>query len=52
MQVTVEELSPVKRKISIEVPAETVSSEIEKAFSGIQKKAMFPASVKGRHRWR
>ena len=48
MQVTVEELSPVKRKISIEVPAETVSSEIEKAFSGIQKKATVSGFRKGK----
>lgn len=39
MQVNVEEISPVQRKINIEVPAERVNEEIEKAFLAIQKKA-------------
>jgi len=39
MQVNVEEISPVQRKINIEVPAERVNEEIEKAFMAIQKKA-------------
>lgn len=39
MQVNVEELSPVQKKISIEIPAERVNEEIEKAYSAIQKKA-------------
>lgn len=39
MQVTVETTSPVARKISIEIPAEQVDAEIEKVYSGIQKKA-------------
>lgn len=39
MQVTVEAINPVTKKVSIEIPAERVDAEIEKAYSGIQKKA-------------
>ncbi len=39
MQVHVEEISPVQKKINIEIPAERVNEEIEKAYSAIQKKA-------------
>jgi trigger factor len=39
MQVTVEAITPVTKKVSIEIPAERVDAEIEKAYSGIQKKA-------------
>lgn len=39
MQVHVEEISPVQKKINIEIPAERVNKEIEKAYSAIQKKA-------------
>lgn len=39
MQVNVEEISPVQKKINIEIPAERVNEEIEKAYSAIQKKA-------------
>jgi len=48
MQVQVEEISAVKRKVSIEVPAERVTSEIEKAFAGIQKKATLSGFRKGK----
>ncbi len=39
MQVNVEEISTVKKKVTIEVPVERVNEEIEKAYSAIQKKA-------------
>ncbi|HIJ94559.1 MAG TPA: trigger factor [Desulfuromonadales bacterium] len=39
MQVNVEDISPVQKKISFEIPAERVDQEIEKAYSIIQKKA-------------
>jgi trigger factor len=39
MQVTVEAVNPVTKKVSIEIPADRVDAEIEKAFTGIQKKA-------------
>lgn len=48
MQVQVEEISAVKRKVSVEVPAERVNSEIEKAFAGIQKKATLSGFRKGK----
>jgi len=48
MQVQVEEISPVKRKISVEVPVERVNAEIEKTFAGIQKKATLSGFRKGK----
>ena len=39
MQVNVEDISPVQKKITIEIPAERVNKEIEKAYSAIQKRA-------------
>lgn len=39
MQVTVEKINPVTKKVSIEIPAERVDAEIEKVYAGIQKKA-------------
>ncbi|MDD2367368.1 MAG: trigger factor [Desulfuromonadaceae bacterium] len=39
MQVHVEDISSVQKKIIIEIPAERVDQEIDKAYSAIQKKA-------------
>ena len=39
MQVNVEEISPVKKRVNIEVPVEQVDAEIEKVYAGIQKRA-------------
>lgn len=39
MQVNVEEVSPVQKRISIEIPAERVDAEIDKVYANIQKKA-------------
>lgn len=39
MQVHVEDISSVQKKITIEIPAERVNQEIDKAYSAIQKKA-------------
>ena len=39
MQVHIEEISPVQKKVTIEIPAETVTEEIDKAYAAIQKKA-------------
>jgi len=39
MQVQVETINPVTKKINIEIPAELVDAEIEKSFAAIQKKA-------------
>ncbi len=48
MQVQVEEISPVKRKVTVEVPVDRVNSEIEKSYSGIQKKATLSGFRKGK----
>ncbi len=48
MQVQVEEINAVKRKVSVEVPAERVNAEIEKSFAGIQKKATLSGFRKGK----
>lgn len=39
MQVHVEDISPVQKKITIEIPVERVNEEIDKAYVAIQKKA-------------
>jgi trigger factor len=39
MQVTVETITPVTKKVSFEIPAERVDAEIEKSYAGIQKRA-------------
>ena len=39
MQVTVEAINSVTKKVNIEIPAEQVDTEIEKVYAGIQKKA-------------
>ena len=39
MQVHVEDISSVQKKITIEIPVEQVNEEIDKAYSAIQKKA-------------
>ena len=37
MQVQIEEINSVKRKISVEVPAERVNAEIEKLITQLNK---------------
>ena len=39
MQVTIEDLSPVKKKIGIALPDEDVRAEIEEAYRGLQQRA-------------
>jgi len=39
MQVTVETINPVTKKITIQIPAAEVDAEIETVYAGIQKKA-------------
>jgi len=48
MQVQVEEISAVKRKVHVEVPAEQVGAEIDRTFAGIQKKATLSGFRKGK----
>jgi trigger factor len=39
LQITVEDLSPVKKRIGVELPAEEVRAEMEQAFRGLQQRA-------------
>jgi len=39
MQVNVETINPVTKKVSFEIPADQVTAEIERAYAGIQKRA-------------
>jgi trigger factor len=39
MQVNVETINPVTKKVSIEIPADQVNSEIQKTYANIQKRA-------------
>lgn len=48
MQITVESLSAVKKKINFEIPADRVDSEIAKVYSGIGKKAAVKGFRKGK----
>lgn len=48
MQVNVEEINSVKKKINFEIPAERVQAEVEKVFAGIRKHAVVPGFRKGK----
>src|SRR5512137_2615866 len=48
MQVNVEQLSSIKKKISFEIPAERVQAETDKVFSEIRKRAVIPGFRKGK----
>lgn len=48
MQITVETLSTVKKKINVEIPADRVELEIEKAYGNIAKKAAVKGFRKGK----
>lgn len=48
MQVNVEQLSGVKKKISFEIPAARVQAETEKVFAEIRKRAVIPGFRKGK----
>lgn len=39
MQVTIETINPVSKKVSVEIPAGQVDAEIEKVYANIQKRA-------------
>ena len=43
VDVTVEDLSPIKKKIGVALPPEEVHAELEEAFRGLQRRA----SIKG-----
>jgi trigger factor len=48
MQVNVEQLSSIKKKINFEIPAERVKAETEKVFAEIRKRAVIPGFRKGK----
>lgn len=48
MQINVEALSKVKKKISFEIPAERVTAEIEKAYDQIRKQVAIKGFRKGK----
>lgn len=48
MQVNVEQLSSIKKKINFEIPAERVQAETEKVFAEIRKRAVIPGFRKGK----
>jgi trigger factor len=48
MQVNIELLSSVKKKLNFEIPVERVNAEIEKVFEDIRKRATLPGFRKGK----
>ncbi len=48
MQVTIEDLSSVKKKLSFEIPKETVAKELDKAYNELKKKADIKGFRKGK----
>jgi trigger factor len=48
MQVNVEHLSSIKKKINFEIPADRVLAETQKAFAEIRKRAVIPGFRKGK----
>ncbi|MBT0662799.1 trigger factor [Geobacter pelophilus] len=48
MQITIEELSSVKKKINFQIPSERVASEIDKAYEKIRKNAALKGFRKGK----
>lgn len=48
MQVNVEHLSSIKKKISFEIPPERVQAETDKVFGEIRKRAVIPGFRKGK----
>lgn len=48
MQITVEDVSSVKKKIHFEIPSERVSAEIDKAYEKIRKNAALKGFRKGK----
>jgi trigger factor len=48
MKVEVEEISPTRRRIAVEIPAERVSSEFERAFRSVSQRARIKGFRPGR----
>ena len=52
VQITIEDLSPVKKKIGVALPAEEVRAEIDQAYRGLQQRARIKGFRPGRvPRW-
>jgi trigger factor len=48
MKVQVEEISPVKRRIDVEIPADRVRSEYERAYQSVSRRAQIKGFRRGR----
>ncbi len=48
MKVQVEELSPVRKKVSVEIPSDTVTKELNKAYNLIKRQAQVKGFRKGK----
>lgn len=48
MKVEVEEISPTRRRIAVEIPADRVTSEFERAFQNVARRARIPGFRPGR----
>ena len=48
MKVEVEEVSPVQKRVNVELPAEQVADELEEQFKELQDKAQVPGFRKGK----
>ncbi len=48
LKVEIETLDAVRRRLAIEIPAETVQSELEKAYVGLSRSARVPGFRRGR----
>jgi trigger factor len=48
MQINVESLSSIKKKINFEIPAEQVTAEVDKAYAEIRKQAAIKGFRKGK----
>ncbi|MFM7141764.1 MAG: trigger factor family protein, partial [Alphaproteobacteria bacterium] len=48
MKVEIEEVSPTRRKIAVEVPADRVASEFERAFRSVSQRARIKGFRPGR----
>ncbi len=46
--VTIEEAGPCKKRVSIEIPEETIKSAIDKEYGTLSKEALVPGFRKGR----
>src|SRR5262245_34352573 len=48
LKVEVETLSPIRRRLRVEVPQEQVVAELERAYSGLSRRVQVPGFRQGR----